>query len=167
MIDAASAVGPTAPDGGTAAGDATAERIGRDLARLTRIVAHLRQHTELMPSPVVGLLVDRGPQRVGEIAAALLTDPSTVSRKVAALVDAGLVERRVDPADGRAHLLAVTAAGEHHWTAGRRHRTELVASVLAGWPSDAREDLAELLGRFADGLAARDRWSTRRSGEES
>jgi DNA-binding MarR family transcriptional regulator len=75
-----------------------------------------------------------------------------VSRKVAALVDAGLVERRVDPADGRAHLLAVTPAGEQRCADGRRHRIAMVASVLSGWPEDSRRQLATLLGQFADGL---------------
>src|SRR4029079_6426222 len=116
---------------------------------------------------VLGVLLERGPQRVGEIAQALGTDPSTVSRKVAALVDAGLVERRVDPADGRAHLLAGTTAGEQRCahrprppTAAAaqcgcdvcRHRIALVASVLSGWPEDSRRQLATLLGQFADGL---------------
>ena len=85
-------------------------RSARTSLRLLRIVARLRHQTDV--AYVLGLLLEKGPQRVGEIAQALGTDPSTVSRKVAALVDAGLVERRVDPDDGRAHLLAATPAGE-------------------------------------------------------
>ena len=129
--------------------DETADLIGQDLARLLRLVARQRHQAETY---VLGLLLEKGPQRVGEIAQALGTDPSTVSRKVAALVDAGLVERRVDPADGRAHLLAATAAGEQKCVDGRRHRIAMVASVLSGWPEDSRRQLATLLGQFADGL---------------
>ena len=130
----------------------TADLIGQDLVRLLRIVARLRQQTDIGVAHVLGLLIEKGPQRVGEIAQALGTDPSTVSRKVAALVDAGLVERRADPDDGRAHLLAATAAGERKCIDGRRHRIDMVASVLSGWPEDSRRQLATLLGRFADGM---------------
>ena len=129
--------------------DQTADLIGQDLVRLLRIVArtpHMGAHY------VLALLLEKGPQRVGEIAQALGTDPSTVSRKVAALVDAGLVERRVDPDDGRAHLLAATPAGEQKCIDGRRHRIDMVASVLSGWPEDSRRQLATLLGRFTDGM---------------
>jgi DNA-binding MarR family transcriptional regulator len=62
------------------------------------------------------------------------------------------VERRVDPADGRAHLLAVTPAGEQRCADGRRLRIAMVASVLSGWPEDSRRQLATLLGQLADGL---------------
>jgi DNA-binding MarR family transcriptional regulator len=129
--------------------DETADVIGQDLARLLRILARQRHQAETF---VLGLLLEKGPQRVGEIAQALGTDPSTVSRKVAALVDAGLVERRVDPDDGRAHLLAATPAGERKCVDGRRHRNAMVTSVLSGWPEDSRRQLARLLSQFADGL---------------
>jgi len=129
--------------------DDTADLIGQDLARLLRVVARQRYQAETY---VLGVLLEKGPQRVGEIAQALGTDPSTVSRKVAALVDAGLVERRVDPDDGRAHLLAATPAGEQKCTDGKRHRMDMVASVLSEWPEDSRREFATLLGRFADGM---------------
>src|SRR3954452_21611677 len=48
------------------------------------------------------------PMRAAELADTLRSDPSTVSRQVAALVRAGYLERRADPADGRASLLVVT-----------------------------------------------------------
>ena len=55
-----------------------------------------------------------GPQRTSALAATACVDPSTISRQVAQLVDSGLVERRADPHDGRATLLATrpsTSAG--------------------------------------------------------
>ena len=129
--------------------DDTADAIGQDLSRLLRVVARQRHQAETY---VLGVLLERGPQRVGEIAQALGTDPSTVSRKPAALAAAAPVERRADPDDGRAHLLAATPAGEQRCADGRRHRTEMVTSVLSGWPEDSRRQLATLLGRLADGL---------------
>jgi DNA-binding MarR family transcriptional regulator len=146
--------------------DSTAEHIGQDLARLLRLVARHRHRTDA-GADVLGVLLERGPARVGEIAAALCSDPSTVSRKVAALVDAGLVERRVDPGDGRAHLLAVTAAAEQHRADACRRRNDMVASVLTGWPDDNRRRLAELLGRFVDGMQEQDGRLGARSGGEN
>jgi len=141
--------------------DGTADQVGQHLSRLLRVIARMRQQSDMGAGHVLGLLIDKGPQRVGEIAGALATDPSTASRKVAALVEAGLVERRPDPADGRAHLLAATAAGERQCVAGRRHRIELVAAVPRKWPDGAGRQSAVLLGRPADGLQEQDRRATR------
>ena len=117
-----------------------------------RIVARMRQHSDMAVGHVLVLLIEKGPQRVGEIAQALGTDPSTVSRKVAALVDAGLVERRVDPDDGRAHLLAATAEGERKCVDGRRQRIDMITAVLSGWPPKTPgANWPTLLARFADG----------------
>ena len=54
----------------------------------------------------------------------LCADPSTVSRQVASLVKAGLVERQADPDDGRASILVPTELGRakvrEHSAAPRR-----------------------------------------------
>lgn len=148
--------------------DDTADDVAQNLVRLLRVATRMRQHGDMGIAYVLALLLERGPQRVGEIAHALGTDPSTVSRKVTALVEAGLVERRPDPADGRAHLLAATEAGTRHCADGRRKRVQMIAAVLAPWPDDSRRQLATLLGRFADDMQEHDRRaSARRPGGES
>jgi DNA-binding MarR family transcriptional regulator len=146
----------------------TADRISQEVGRLVRVITHhiRRHHADLAAAHVLGHLAETGPQRVGAIAQAVGTDPSTVSRQVAALVAAGLVERRADPDDGRAHLLAVTEAGLRCCAEGRRKRVEMLVSVLADWPEDSRERLAELLGRFADDVQELDRRISGRSGGE-
>ena len=53
-------------------------------------------------------LVNDGPRRSSALAETACVDPSTVSRQVAQLVKAGLVERQSDPEDGRASLLVAT-----------------------------------------------------------
>ncbi len=132
-----------------------ADRIGQQLMRLLRVVAKMRhQGGDAAVGHVLAELLERGPQRVGEIAQALGTDPSTVSRQVTALVEAGLVERRAHPGDGRAHLLAATESGTHRCVDGRRRRIEVVGAVLADWSPEDRLRLADLLGRFADDLHA-------------
>lgn len=132
-----------------------ADRIGQQLMRLLRVVSKMRhQGGDVAVGHVLAELLERGPQRVGELAQSLGTDPSTVSRQVTALVEAGLVERRAHPDDGRAHLLAATESGTHRCVEGRRRRIEVVGAVLAGWPAADQHRLAELLGRFADDMLA-------------
>ncbi|OLT10503.1 hypothetical protein BJF78_28785 [Pseudonocardia sp. CNS-139] len=146
-----------------------ADRVAHEVGRLARVLTHLRRHEkgDLAAAHVLTHLAEAGPQRVGAIAHAVGTDPSTVSRQVAALVAAGFVERRADPDDGRAHLLAVTDAGLRCCEEGRRKKVELIATVLSGWPAESRHLLADLIGRFADDTKELDRRITRRSGGES
>ena len=162
------------PGIGTDAGEMIdADRIGQQLMRLLRVVARMRhQGGDVAVGHVLAVLLERGPQRVGELAQSLGTDPSTVSRQVTALVDAGLVERRAHPDDGRAHLLAATESGTHRCVAGRRRRIEVVETVLADWPTEDQRRLADLLGRFADAMLANhmpegDARTTRRPGGEN
>ncbi|GAA4544695.1 MarR family winged helix-turn-helix transcriptional regulator [Pseudonocardia xishanensis] len=102
--------------------------------------------------PVLTRLAYEGPRRSGELAAAMCSDPSTVSRQVAALVKAGLVERRADPEDARASLVAVTAEGEQVLDAERRTRAARLTEALRDWTPEAREDFADLFHRFVADL---------------
>ena len=63
-------------------------------------------------------LAQHGPRRASDLAEQVCADPSTVSRQVASLVKAGLIERRADPADGRASILVPTELG---WQRVREH----------------------------------------------
>lgn len=145
-----------------------ADLVGQEIGRLARVLTHFRRHqADPAAAHVLAHLAETGPQRVGAIAQAVGTDPSTVSRQVAALVAAGMVERRADPDDGRAHLLAVTETGLRCCADGRRKRIELLATVLADWPDESRRQLAALLGRFADDVQELDRRVSARSGGES
>jgi DNA-binding MarR family transcriptional regulator len=93
-------------------------------------------------------LVKDGPQRSSVLAEAVHSDPSTVSRQVAQLVKLGLVERRPDPQDGRACLLAATAEGERVFERNRVQRIELLAEMLGDWSTSEQETLRDLLARF-------------------
>lgn len=145
----------------------TADRIGQELMRLLRIVARLKHNNDSAVGHVLAELLERGPMRVGALAQALGTDPSTVSRQVTALVAAGLAERRADPDDGRSHLLATTESGAQQCVAGRRRRVQAIATILDRWPEESRHRLAELLGRFADDMQDRDVRAARRPGGEN
>lgn len=86
-----------------------------------------------------------GPQRSSALAAASCVDPSTVSRQVGELVGLGLVERRADPRDGRASLLAATELGQARHDAVHDRRDRAFAHLLAGWRDDDVQQLASLL----------------------
>jgi len=93
-------------------------------------------------------LVTEGPKRTTALAESVHADPSTVSRQTAALVRHGLLERRPDPEDGRASILAATPDGERVF---HEHRTEhcvRMADILAGWPVADVQRLTNLLTRL-------------------
>ena len=115
-------------------------------------------------------LVKDGPQRLSALAEAVHSDVSTVSRQIAQLVKLGLVERRSDPSDGRASLLAASDKGEHTFHAKRQRRNQLVAELMADWSEADRRRLCQLISRFNDdyecfflGPDADERWP--RAGE--
>ena len=89
-----------------------------------------------------------GPMRAADVAGGLHSDPSTVSRQVAALVKDQYLERQADPADGRASLLALTPRAHELLAEHDRIRLEYFARVLEGWSHDEVERFTELLQRF-------------------
>lgn len=99
---------------------------------------------------IISLLADQGPLRLGQIAAAIRLDPSTVTRQVQAVVRMGLAERELDPIDRRATVLSLSAAGWDAVEQGRENRTAMLDAILARWDPTERQDLQEVLARFND-----------------
>ena len=97
-------------------------------------------------------LVQDGPQRSSVLAETACVDPSTVSRQVAQLVKAGLVERQSDPGDGRAALLVSTDRGRDAYAAKLELRQRMFTRVLEGWSADDVDALTALLTRFNDSI---------------
>lgn len=136
----------------------TSDRIGVQLIRLIRLLDR-RHPAKVGPDGVeraayvlLARLVLEGPRRSNALAEAVHSDPSTVSRQVAALVRVGLVERRSDPDDGRASLLAATDEGHRVFEANRDLRNQHISTMTAGWAESDREALAGLLARFTTDL---------------
>lgn len=86
-----------------------------------------------------------GECRVSDLAHARLVDASVVSRQIAQLDRAGLVERRAAAHDGRAQLISVTAKGHALLDGWRKTQIDLVQQALADWPD---EDVQALVRRF-------------------
>jgi DNA-binding MarR family transcriptional regulator len=75
-------------------------------------------------------------------------DKVRVSRAVARLVSAGRVSRRVDPADRRRSVLALTASGRAIHREIVPHAQGVEATLLAGLSASERAALDNLLGRL-------------------
>lgn len=141
---------------------ATADQLGDQFSRFIRIVAKAKTRMAgLIPAgvehgafPIIAVLMREGPSRASALAECLHADISTISRQTSALVQAGLIERQADPADGRACLLAPTADGRAVFEQARESRNRWLADTLDDWPA---EDVAQLLGlleRLNDDMAA-------------
>ena len=89
-----------------------------------------------------------GPCRSSVLAAAVHSDPSTVSRQVAALVREGWIERRADQDDGRASLLAATPKGIAVLEEFRRRMAHSLARMVRHWPPDKLEQFVDLFDEF-------------------
>ncbi|MBJ8345997.1 MarR family winged helix-turn-helix transcriptional regulator [Antrihabitans sp. YC2-6] len=137
--------------------DEYADEIGRELIRLQRVRDRTTSQIALAKGGVdpaiftcLFRLMTDGPMRSGALAEAVYSDPSTVSRQVAQLVERGLVSRQADPVDGRAIVLVVTDAGRALAEQMRRRRNENLSRVIADWPVEDRSEFVRLLGRFVD-----------------
>lgn len=132
----------------------TSDRLGLQLMRLIRLVERTRMAkaeedgVERAAYVLLARLVIDGPHRSNALAEAVRSDPSTVSRQVAALVRIGYVERRTDPADGRACLLAATDEGNRVFEASRDQRNCWLSEITGDWSKTDRERFVELLHRF-------------------
>jgi DNA-binding MarR family transcriptional regulator len=89
-----------------------------------------------------------GSIRVTDLATCVNLDPSTVSRHVAQLHQAGLIERTSDPVDRRAQRVRLSTDGERQLNAALRVRLALLERGLQSWAPEDLEQLDRLLTRF-------------------
>ncbi|SDH22973.1 DNA-binding transcriptional regulator, MarR family [Lentzea fradiae] len=130
-----------------------ADRVGVAMVRLNKMQAQMshqmaKHGMDKSAFVLLATLSGLGECRSSVLAEAVLSDPSTVSRQVAGLVKDGLVERRADPADGRASVLAVTPEGFELIKSRRRQRNEAIEWLFADWPEEDYKNFAELFERF-------------------
>lgn len=98
-------------------------------------------------------IVADGPTRLSTLAGTLVLDLSTVSRQVAALEAAGLVERTADPADRRVSVIAVTETGRAAYVRNRGRWVAVLRELLADWTPEERRDFTRLFNRLNDSIA--------------
>ncbi|MFE6409303.1 MarR family winged helix-turn-helix transcriptional regulator [Streptomyces sp. NPDC057837] len=121
-------------------------------ARRARAAAG-RMHPELslVSYTLLGHLEESGGCRATDLAAHYALDKSTVSRQVAALERAGLVERRPDPRDHRVQVLDLTRAGRRVLARVTESRRAVVRERLAHWPEEDLTRFADYLVRYNAG----------------
>ncbi len=100
-------------------------------------------------------LIRRGPSTLNALAAELSLDKSTTSRVVAALRRKGYVGRAPHPADARSVLLDVTAAGRRLHDRIRADRIDERTQLLAAFPPEVRDGIADAVRRVADATRRR------------
>jgi DNA-binding MarR family transcriptional regulator len=104
--------------------------------------------------PLLVLIERFGPIGVVDLAERVGRDYTTVSRQVAKLEDAGLVDRQLNAADKRVREAMVTQKGKAMTDAVDRTRERLAERIFADWSDHDVETLAQLMRRFADALNA-------------
>jgi DNA-binding MarR family transcriptional regulator len=114
----------------------------------TRMLADAAHDVDWSAHVLLKCLANEGSMRASAIAECLQSDPSTVSRQVAALVKDGLLERRADPVDGRASLLVLTPRADDVLAEHEHIRLRHFARMLDDWPERDLQSFAALLHRF-------------------
>ncbi len=115
-----------------------------------QFLAAAKHNVEWAASVIISCVASDGPLRASALAEMVQSDPSTISRQVAALVREGLLERRADPVDGRASLLVTTPKGDAAYREQIGMRTKHFARMLADWDERDVRQFTALLGRFTD-----------------
>ena len=126
--------------------DIDVTRLRVALARLSR---RLRRHelAGLTPTQLAALATigKTGPMRLGDLAAAEGIAPSTLTRLVTALEEAGYVRRCADPSDARASTLTITAHGQDALERIRTETTLMLTASLELLTPEQRSTLAAAL----------------------
>ncbi|MFE9629990.1 MarR family winged helix-turn-helix transcriptional regulator [Streptomyces sp. NPDC006463] len=125
------------------------------VARLHRIAAgRLLRDLGLHPGQefLMMHLWDSGAVRQSELIKSVGLDPSTVTKMLQRLEQAGHVRRRPDPSDGRASLVEATEASCGLLVDVRRAWGELERQTLEGLDEAESTELVRLLGKVEAGL---------------
>jgi DNA-binding MarR family transcriptional regulator len=133
--------------------------IGRVSRRLRTTAAGAAAGLTPTKASVLLTVVREGPVRLSALAAAESVNPTMLSRVIATLGEAGLVERTSDDDDRRTAWVCATPAGEVLAQRMRRERTDAVNAALAGLaPDDQRllEAALPALERLAEQLREQD-----------
>jgi DNA-binding MarR family transcriptional regulator len=113
------------------------------LGRITRALRRAAAGSEIGHGSLSALatLVSDGPMRLGELAAVEGISAPSMTRIIAALEERELVQRRADPADGRALVVEVTEPGRTLVRTGREARIGELRARLTALSADDRRTL--------------------------
>ncbi|HEY2674899.1 MAG TPA: MarR family winged helix-turn-helix transcriptional regulator [Rugosimonospora sp.] len=94
-----------------------------------------------------------GPADINTLAAAVGLDPSTAGRQVAAMQQAGLIERTPAPADRRRSIVTPTPEGRTRANDVRGLRRESLVELLSGWTEDELRAVGDGFARYNQAVA--------------
>ena len=122
------------------------ELVGRLRYSVARLARLLRQQDETGLTPtglaMLATISRDGPITLGELAAAEQVAPPTITKVIAKLEGAGLVERVRDAEDRRVCRVVLSQAGRTLLETNRTRRNAWLAERLAELPEEDRERLA-------------------------
>ncbi|MGW5194892.1 MarR family winged helix-turn-helix transcriptional regulator [Kribbella sp. NPDC004138] len=133
-----------------------------DVDRLTTVIEDFNTIFIRLPSvrrlnfsalSVLHTLGRRGPLRLTDLLATEQLKQPALTSLVAKLEQDGLLQRRPDPADGRASLLSLTRTGRELVRSRHANRVEKLAALVARLSPDERAVLAgsiDVLHRLTD-----------------
>jgi DNA-binding MarR family transcriptional regulator len=133
-----------------------------DVDRLTTVIEDFNTIFIRLPSvrrlnfsalSVLHTLGRRGPLRLTDLLATEQLKQPALTSLVAKLEQDGLLQRRPDPADGRASLLSLTRTGRELVRSRHANRVEKLAALVARLTPDERAVLAgsiDVLHRLTD-----------------
>jgi len=110
-----------------------------------RSIAAVDESISLPQFRLLVVLSTRGRRKVTELAEALGVNPSTATRAVDRLIDAGLVDRRTNPRSRRESQGSLTAAGERTVREVTALRRAEIAGIVARMPRTHQRGLGRAL----------------------
>jgi DNA-binding MarR family transcriptional regulator len=139
-------------------GQESATELFSSLTALLRTSRAQGQRSREMGATGTGLGVlktlQQGDARPGDLAVSLQVVPSVISRAVAPLEQAGLVERKTDPADARASLLGLTDLGRQRLRQVQEVYVEQLRQAFGSWTDEEAEQAAAVLLRLEQSLSS-------------
>lgn len=98
------------------------------------------------------LLEQQDRQSVGALATQVNLDASTVTRQVAAMKQAGFVDKLDNPDDRRGGFVTLTDAGREAAERTRQRRLERVERAFQDWDEADRREFARLTAKYNDAM---------------
>lgn len=125
-------------------------RLTRSLRTTSHLWVQLPGGLKRTDVTILKVLHDHGDARPGFIADHLGVGASVISRQLVSLSAEGLVERRKDPADGRAELIRLTPQGRTRLTALRQAYVGGMREHFTDWDAETATRAARLLDDISD-----------------
>jgi DNA-binding MarR family transcriptional regulator len=114
-----------------------------------RSIASVNDSVTLPQFRLLVVLATRGQQKVTELAEALGVNPSTATRSIDRLLEAGLVDRQTNPESRREMRISLTRTGRRVVREVTRRRREEIARIVARMPHTHRRGLVRALTAFS------------------